>query len=94
MHSMHEQIETQEQQERTLARATEIVESKRIRKHQNNIFCVQSANEKTPNNFHVVTYDTALDALMCSCKAFEYSKDGTCKHILSIAIAKQRGLIN
>ena len=73
---------------------TEIVNTKRIRKHKNNIFCVQSANEKTPNDFYVVTYDTELDSLMCSCKAFEYSKNNVCKHILSIAIAKERGLLN
>jgi uncharacterized Zn finger protein len=58
------------------------------RRHESNVWCVQSGNEKTPNEFYVVTYDTVLGAFMCTCKAFEFST-GMCKHILAIAVARK-----
>jgi hypothetical protein len=73
---------------RILAKAQAIAGTKRIKRHGNNVWCVQSGNPKTPNDFYVVTFDTLLDALMRTCKAFEFST-GMCKQILAIAIAKK-----
>jgi hypothetical protein len=86
------QVQIQRQtikEERMLEKAEAIAETKRIKRHGKNVWCVQSANERTPNDFYVVTYDTLLDAFMCTCKAFSFST-GMCKHLCAVALFERR----
>lgn len=85
---MNQQIQIQERKDRTLDKARLIAASKRVRRSKvnRNIWLVGSGNVKTPNRFYCVKWNEELDCFMCDCKAFEFSSDNTCKHILACSI--------
>lgn len=84
MYTMNQQIQTI-QKERVLDKARIIATSKRVRRSQanRNIWLVGSGNVKTPNRFYCVMWNEDLEGFTCDCKAFEFSSDNTCKHILA-----------
>lgn len=75
----------EERKERTLIKARLIAEAKRVRRSEanRNIWLVGSGNPKTSNRFYCVQWNEELDGFTCNCKAFEFSLDNTCKHILA-----------
>ncbi|MGH9952234.1 MAG: hypothetical protein ACRD5J_11435 [Nitrososphaeraceae archaeon] len=83
------QIEIQEiRNERTLDKARLIAAAKRVRRSEcnRNIWLVGSGNPATPRRFYKVMYDEDLDCFECDCKAFEFSSDNTCKHLVDCCI--------
>lgn len=86
------QIQIQEKTigEIMLAKAEVIaVTAKSIRRIERNVWTVKS--QTIESSFYVVTFDTALDAFMCTCKAFEFST-GICEHILATAFYEGGGI--
>lgn len=80
--------QVQIQQDRRLEKATILV-NKRVRrstlKESRNIWMVGSFS--TPKKkWYVVRWNEEFDCFTCACKAFEYSSDNMCLHILACAL--------
>jgi hypothetical protein len=86
-YTMNKQIQMV-QENKTLDKARLIAAAKRVRRSQanRNIWLVGSGNPKTRNKFYCVLWDKELDCFMCDCKAFEFSPDNTCKHVLACSL--------
>lgn len=85
------QIQIQKQtnkEQRMLEKANILVKNKRVRRStvqdSRNIWMVSSYS--TPKKWYVCRWDEELDCFTCACKAFEYSSDNRCMHILACAI--------
>lgn len=81
------QLQTIQQENRTLDKARLIASAKRVRRcvTNRNIWLVGSGNPKTPKKFYCVTWDEELDSFICDCPHFSHRVE-TCKHILACAI--------
>jgi hypothetical protein len=73
-----------EQGDRMVVKAKAIARARHVSRIDRNVWTVKSQSQRDEKNFYVVTFDTALDAFMCTCKAFEFST-GICKHVLACA---------
>lgn len=83
--NMNQVIQIQEN--KTLDKALIIAASKRVRRSEaRNIWLVGSGNLKTPRKFYCVRWDEELDGFICDCKAYKFSTEFCCKHILACAV--------
>jgi hypothetical protein len=82
------QVQQESRKERILDKAQLIAAAKRVRRSQcnRNIWLVGSGNPKTPTRFYCVQWNEELDGFMCDSKAFGFSPDNTCKHILACSL--------
>jgi hypothetical protein len=82
------QIQTQEGQHGRLEKANFLVANNKIRRSpcadSRNIWMVSSYS--TAKKWYVVRWNEELDGFICGCKAFEYSSDNICLHILACSI--------
>ena len=85
---MNQQMQKQIQQERMLDKANYLVANRKVRRspcaESRNLWMVSSYS--TPKKWYVVRWNEEFDCFMCACKAFKFSSDNTCLHILACAI--------
>ena len=83
-----DQIQIQNQYRNRLEKANYLVTNKKVRrsscKETRNIWMVSSYSRT--GRFYRVMFDAELDEIVCDCKAFEFSPDNSCLHILACAI--------
>jgi hypothetical protein len=76
------------QEHRMLDKAKILVERKKVRrstvKESRNVWMVGSFS--TPKKWYVVRWNEELDCFTCACKAFEFSSNNLCLHILACSL--------
>ena len=83
------QVEVKNNNVKTLETAKVIAETKGVKRHPNNIWCVTS--QRNPKKFYRVMFDSDLDIFVCDCPYFE-KKGELCKHILASCYAEGEGV--
>jgi hypothetical protein len=87
MDTMNQYQIQEKTEDKVLKKAKYIAENKRITRHPNDIFCVQSGNDKTPGVFYAVIFDKQLDCFLCDCKDFEMrGATRPCCHIMAACL--------
>jgi hypothetical protein len=85
---MNQVIQEQIREQRILDKASILVKNKKVRrstvKESRNVWMVGSFS--TPKKWYVVRWNEEFDCFTCACKAFEFSSNNLCLHILACCL--------
>lgn len=67
-------------------KALEILDNDKVKRVMNGLWEVQSISEKDVYEIELVNTDQSVSGYTCGCKAWKFSDDKLCKHVIAVRI--------